>query len=479
MRENILIISVILAIVGAVSAAGDPNVPRLLAWYEFEGDITDSSGNDRHGFQYVNVASDITYEAGKFGQAIHFNQSALATRPLVHINHAFPGITTQATIAFWMYGEQTAEAYKLVDSRDGKLSAYFMGNNYFYSHSDGFVYQTDTALAADGFAINEWHHFAVVFNDDTQKLKVYLDGNLVKNAAHNPNMAGITEFFLSSSLTDRHFNGMMDDIAIFDTELDWNEIQEIYNFGISSWIVGDLNGDLDGDIDVDMTDFAIFASHWLTNTTEIGNIPSFEVTAEKPAIYYLDLNYTRFLADAGERYDIRHVIACLQGLTNREAPRFFVGYDSDELFLDMLLEPGGLCESWDVRNMASIYEALELFTQYVNGVVLYDPDPDTGVISTSLVATTVAGVEGGLAVRKDETPGSMYNYLVNDLDGPQLPVLFDLTGKFTGSGTIWQTSTTSTGSAKCDAYIWAKEKYIDTGKCDPTVLSYTLDLWGA
>lgn len=197
-----------------------------------------------------------------------------------------------------------------------------------------------------------------------------------------------------------------------------------------------------------------------------------------PTIYHLDLQYTSSLP-AGERYDARHVAVCLQGLANREAPRVFLTFHStDSVWLTRLQESGGLCEGWGLQTLQDMEEYIARFSKYAAGVVLYDPDPNTGTISSSLVATTAAGAENAIAVRKDTSAGSMYNYLVNDPAGPRLPVLIDLTGKFTGSGTIWQTSTPSTGSAKCDAYIWAKEKYIDTGKCDPTVLMYTLDLWG-
>jgi hypothetical protein len=229
----------------------------------------------------------------------------------------------------------------------------------------------------------------------------------------------------------------------------------------------------------------------ITNITTFGNVTAYDgggvfqytygggrttVTAYEPTIYILDLQNAG--VTNAEKYDIRHVAVCIQGLANRKFPRVLVNYDRDNIFVDQLLEPGGLCEGWDVNDVANVHDLLGIFRNYVSGVVLYDASPYTGVNSTSLVATTVAGVEGAIAVRKDGTAGSMYNYLVNDSDGPHLPVIIDLTGKFTGTGTIWQTSTASTGSKKCDAYIWAKEKYIDTGKCDPTVLSYTMDLWG-
>ncbi|HBG27678.1 MAG: hypothetical protein A2Y10_10250 [Planctomycetes bacterium GWF2_41_51] len=211
--------------------------------------------------------------------------------------------------------------------------------------------------------------------------------------------------------------------------------------------------------------FILLALCWMTTT----------VYAAKPTIYVLDLNYIHYMAN-GPRYDIAHVASCVQGLVNRDAPRVFIKIWNDPWY-DRVVESGGLCEGWKTTDIG-LGALIDLFRDRINGVVLYDGNTTTGVISTSLVATTVAGVENGIAVRKDTSAGSMYNYLVNDADGPKLPVLFDLTGKFTGTGTIWQTSTPSTGSAKCDAYIWAKEKYIDTGKCDPTVLLYTLDLWG-
>lgn len=198
----------------------------------------------------------------------------------------------------------------------------------------------------------------------------------------------------------------------------------------------------------------------------------------RPTIYTYDLRITAGLA-VGARWDYYHASVCLQGLANRQAPRLLLlDSSSEETWRNRLIETGGLCEGWPVQAVANFPALLNIFRSYVSGVILYDADPDTGVISTSLAATTAAGVENGLAVRKDTTAGSLYNYLVNDAAGPKLPVLVDLTGKFTGSGTIWQTTLSSSGSRKCDAYLWAKVRYLDTGACDPTVVSDSLDLWG-
>jgi hypothetical protein len=198
----------------------------------------------------------------------------------------------------------------------------------------------------------------------------------------------------------------------------------------------------------------------------------------RPTLSVLDLRPAATLP-AGQRYDVRHAAACLQGLANRTAPRIFVLFhDGDAVWLERLRERGGLCEAWNVRPLGNIDELLVLAEPYLKGAVLYDPDPDTGVTSTSLAATTAAGVEGAVAMRKDPAPGSLYHRWVQDPRGPRLPMVLDLTGRFSGEGTIWQTDLPSSGSAKCDAYLWAKSRYLDTGQCDPTTLSYTLDLWG-
>ena len=194
-----------------------------------------------------------------------------------------------------------------------------------------------------------------------------------------------------------------------------------------------------------------------------------------PTIYNLDMRSVWNLTQTTS-YDQQHTAVCVQGLANREAPRVFLTmFDGDTKALDRLVEPGGLCEGWNVVTVNSVKQLVSLFRSEIKGLVLYDPSPTNGVISTSLAATTAAGIENAIAVRKDPTSGSMYDFLAHTL---QIPVLIDLTGKFTGHGVIWDCgSTPSSGSAKCDAYIWAKRRYIDSGLCDPTVLSYTLDLW--
>lgn len=74
------------------------------------------------------------------------------------------------------------------------------------------------------------------------------------------------------------------------------------------------------------------------------------------------------------------------------------------------------------------------FSSFYRGVVLYDPN----VPSTSLVASTAAGVYNLLPVCKRSGSNSIYTQYV--LNGPKLPVQLSLVGLFNGS---------ITSSAKC------------------------------
>src|SRR5699024_4994793 len=116
------------------------------------------------------------------------------------------------------------------------------------------------------------------------------------------------------------------------------------------------------------------------------------------------------------------------------------------------------------------------YAPYIEGVVVYDGN----IASTSNVASSVAGIENLVAIRYDETPGSLYDRLV--LHGPKLPVKRwllnpDGTSMFTGKkGTkIPGTERYSTGSLKNDPYVWFIEKYMKTGKCNTEFAAYYID----
>lgn len=171
-----------------------------------------------------------------------------------------------------------------------------------------------------------------------------------------------------------------------------------------------------------------------------------------------------------------HLVAALQGIVNRKEARLYATYVTDDpkrpgwidrFWLDHLRQPGGWLSARPLEAVDTLEALVARFAGSIRGVVLYD----RSVPATSNIASTAAGCDDLLPIPFDPTPGSVYDRLV--AHGPRLPVKLRLlkpdgTPLFTGA---------ETGSPKCDAYLWAKRRYLDTGRCDPTRLAYYLDAW--
>ena len=199
------------------------------------------------------------------------------------------------------------------------------------------------------------------------------------------------------------------------------------------------------------------------------------VRCRQHRVYVLDLRWLFDLdradgAGAETVWDTCHAVATLQGIVNRAAPRLYVRYQgADDFWWDVMRGRSGWLRDLDAREVSSLEELVSVFADRLRGVVLYDEAPR----AASNVASTIAGVEDLVAVRYSDRRASVYRRLVEG--GPRLPVVVDLRGRFTGKGDIADVGTPSTGSAKCDAYLWALERYLKTGRADPTELAYYQD----
>ncbi|MDQ2732326.1 MAG: hypothetical protein M3Y56_11750, partial [Armatimonadota bacterium] len=184
-----------------------------------------------------------------------------------------------------------------------------------------------------------------------------------------------------------------------------------------------------------------------------------------------------------QAWDELEVAAAVQGIVNRTRPRlylFLVGDHGkiDHYWLRRLQEPREWLEKTPIMSLSDTLSVVMRFRRQVRGVVVWDER----VPATSNVAATIAGVKNLIPLRYDAAPGSLYSRLVLDEHGPRLPVAVRLLKEdgsqlFTGVGTIPGTTTPSSGSAKCDAYLWAAHNYLEKGLCDPTHLAYYPDAY--
>ncbi|MCS6829863.1 MAG: GxGYxYP family putative glycoside hydrolase, partial [Armatimonadota bacterium] len=182
-----------------------------------------------------------------------------------------------------------------------------------------------------------------------------------------------------------------------------------------------------------------------------------------------------------QAWDELHLVTALQGIVNRRQPRLyviFVGEDGkgsiDLYWLEHLRRSGEWLHRTRIEKVSDPVELVQRFRRSVNGLVVWDER----VPATALVASTAAGVDNLLPVRYDPDPDSLYSRLSQGKGA--LPIRLALirsdgTPLFTGRDSLGSLSLPSTGSAKCDALMWAMGTYLRKGKCAPGVLGYYSD----
>ncbi|MDR1061260.1 MAG: hypothetical protein LBL83_08665 [Clostridiales bacterium] len=216
-------------------------------------------------------------------------------------------------------------------------------------------------------------------------------------------------------------------------------------------------------------------------------------------LYAFDLEtFLDTLPSSKVRYDYHKLATALQGLVNRTGPDDGAmiyydflsptdaanhGVDIDQYWLDKLAASGKYLSGATVDatsyapDLAGFYSLVDDFSGAFDGFVLWDEN----VPATSNAASTAAGAQNLLPVRYDAAAGSLCSDLFAGSPARYgaSKILLDLTGKFTGAGSIWDTSPAipSTGSAKNDVYLWAKQKYLEAGLTNPLRMTYSSDAW--
>ena len=267
------------------NVASDTTTPsEAIAWYEFEGNTFDSSGNSHHAVP----TGVFTYGAGKRGlSSATFGGSTFANVTKV--------VETNFTITAWVKTTGTG-VLPVVDAESPGTTADWgtlIANGkfgMFCGAPDTFVYSTINVN--DG----NWHHVAATRRSDTGQVRLYVDGTLNNFATlpTGPRTAPV-DFRIganhaATSLT--FFTGCMDDVKIYDRALNQGEIAalvrltyaqwQLDNFGCTNCPQSASNADPDGDGMNNAAEFDAGTSP--TNSLSIFRIVSFAVQTNNAAV---------------------------------------------------------------------------------------------------------------------------------------------------------------------------------------------------
>jgi uncharacterized repeat protein (TIGR01451 family) len=204
----------------------DP-ISHTMAWFRGEGDASDSAGG-------TNGTSDGGYAAGKVGNAFSLNGSQ-------HVSVASSAwnTTPDVTIEGWVkFNSVPVGQYAMLF---GKTAGTGTFESYAVSYKDGLLYcgvggpggiTYHTATFTPSVGV--WYHVALAFDDATDDLHLYVDGQLALDVVetavigYDSHPLTIGAEYENESLA-YFFDGLIDEVTLYPRMLSAAEILAIYD----------------------------------------------------------------------------------------------------------------------------------------------------------------------------------------------------------------------------------------------------------
>lgn len=221
----------------------------LVAWYYMDGNTNDYAALG--GYNNPSATNGIQFVPGKVGQGVKLNQGGYIEIP------DSPALQNQEiTIDAWVkpmgpgpnndqWGSPiVVKGFQFPAGQyNVSVSLWWSTNisgNQKFAFGIGNVYanwNTNVVVSNNNFTAGNWYHVAATYDGYTMKLYVngQLEGtkSLVTNITYDntPWTIGSTASHIRAVGYPRTFNGIIDEVEIFDRALSTKEIQRIYNAG--------------------------------------------------------------------------------------------------------------------------------------------------------------------------------------------------------------------------------------------------------
>ncbi|MCP4258899.1 MAG: LamG domain-containing protein, partial [Planctomycetes bacterium] len=194
---------------------------ELVGWWRFdEGSGTAALDSSGHGNDGV-IEGDAKWVAGQNGGALEFNGSdTRVVAPFIPLD------SRSHTITMWvnpvLYTDQQV-VISQVETNTTNLSLHYriygpesgrvrMG---FYSND------LDTTTTLDQ---NNWYHLTFWYDFENQNRRIYIDGALEAEATAGPYLGSTGDTVIGAWGTGQRFQGIIDDVQIYDHALEEGEI---------------------------------------------------------------------------------------------------------------------------------------------------------------------------------------------------------------------------------------------------------------
>ena len=202
-----------------------PTGKTAIATYKLDGDGADISGNhsgvegSNIKYDYSGTDTNVEYGFGRYGQAAVFNGS----NSKITLSSTISGIKTYS---FWINPNSSGNAtYARRLFGDVGGTSYTNSITFDKPQSKVIYYEGTSARSSDTISNDTWSHIA--FTSSGSTLKVYTNGSLSNTYTTSAFVSSIDE--ICSTTSNRQFNGLIDQVRIFNSELSSANITSLYN----------------------------------------------------------------------------------------------------------------------------------------------------------------------------------------------------------------------------------------------------------
>ena len=214
---------------GVIASSGGGSNPlwdNLLAYY-----TADNTPNDSVGAANFTLNNGATYGTGIINQGFDFDGVN------DYANHTTDvGVTDDFTISTWVYRDTTATSSVFETANFGSAGSFSLtlqgGSIVVYAHN-GSSYISQ--FAGVGITLSTWTHIAFTFNNTTKLVDIYIDGVLSNGST--PTFTSVTSsdfangMIIGRRLGFQYFNGLTDELGVWNRILTSGEVTELYNSG--------------------------------------------------------------------------------------------------------------------------------------------------------------------------------------------------------------------------------------------------------
>jgi parallel beta-helix repeat protein len=202
------------------------SIEKPEAWFPFDGDFLDYSGNSYHG---TNISTSWTTDRhGNPNGALSFNGNNSGVR----LDNGYPNVFQGSmTFSCWVYFNDNSRAI-LFGNFDGNNSVNFEKHN----SSDLRIYwnQGERNLFTNYGVVStgSWHFIAFTRNFDANSFRIYLNGQILEvfyDVGSNVIPEGPFYIGRDTRTGTTVLNGKMDDVRIYGTALTDAEVLALYN----------------------------------------------------------------------------------------------------------------------------------------------------------------------------------------------------------------------------------------------------------